>query len=351
MPRILFLAGAVFLLPCAAQAASASFDAPGRPLAATLQTLRESATRPPEPPSVPANTVLRPIVLAISGVHPGELGVGLEFRHLLAMWKWLFPDEEPDEKRLHAELDLLRMEMDALRPDGSVGDPGRNYIEESMREAATRRRLSVDVEGFSWSRDPGDSRDSGNRLRGTLSALGARAQGRPIYLVAHSWGTLLAHDALLQLAREGRPVAIERMVTMGSPLVPVNLVTRVFGRGGSIEEALQKRVAKPMGVARWINLYSIHDPYAGTVSAADKNIRVDSRVDAYEQRLTELLDAGADPAAVGEDLKRLKNPFSWHSSYFGSFQAKLQLLGEDLRWPIFEEHADSILPRAETNGP
>lgn len=339
MPTLL-LFFSVLLTPALAHCKTAAFHAPIAPL---LETLRQSAADTETPPAGPAADTHKPIVLAISGVHPGEIGRGLEFRHILSLWKWLFPGQEPDQKLIMGELEKLHIELAESAPEAYPEDH-ENYVESSMRGAIERHKLDIDLEGFDWSRDPGDTAISTARLVQTLKELHARAGGRPVHLVTHSWGTVLAHEALFKLENAGTPMPIERMITMGSPLVPVVLILRILGNLDRLRERLQSRVFRPDGIAHWVNLYSENDPFSGEIFAADENIRVDGRVDAYEALLLARLAAGAPRAKVNADLKALKSGLKWHLAYTGSFEAKLEVLQEDLSWPIREENLGAMLP-------
>jgi pimeloyl-ACP methyl ester carboxylesterase len=336
----------VFLFSIAARpgvCAEAVFDKPGLSVSRTLEILRSGASAPP-PAAGPLEERLTPIVLTISGVHPGEIGVGVEFRHLVALWNWVFPGEAPDTEKIRAEQEEMRIELEQVGSEGDLGDPGRNYIDEFVRRVAAERRLRLEVEGFTWTRDPGDSRVTLSRLLETLEGIRARGAGRPVHIIAHSWGSVLSHSALIELERAGKPFPVARFVTMGSPLVPLNLFERIFGSWPSVERALQARVRRPAGVARWVNLYAANDPFAGRVAAADENARIDERVEGYERRLDGALAGGGDPAVIRLDRRRLKSGYGWHAAYFGRFKAGLTSLGETVDWPIASEQLPRILP-------
>jgi len=349
--RIVFLSLSVLLssFGTRALAATASFDSPGRSLTPVLHILKLNAAQTVTPPAAPVRDSMKPIVLAISGLHPDEIGIGLEFRHILALWKWLFPGKKADEEKIKTELEAMHLELNAIQREAGMDKEHGNSIERDILKAVQNRKLNITVEGFDWSRDASDTFGTIKRLAKTLKELEARAQGRPIHLVTHSWGTILAHEALFNIAEEGTPIEIESFITMGSPLVPINLVLRIFGNIDRINERLQSRIIRPKGVARWLNLFSKNDPFAGEIRAADDNIRVDRLVDAYEARLLEHLNGGASRSKVNSDLRALKNGIGWHLSYTSCFKAKFIVLNEEVDWPVFEEQIGTILQIVETN--
>ncbi len=87
--------------------------------------------------------------------------------------------------------------------------------------------------------------------------------GRPVLLVAHSMGSVIAYDALWEMSRETRDdVRIDLLLTMGSPLGQSYLQRRILGRDRSGGERY------PDNIRRWVNLSAVGDmtavnPYLG----------------------------------------------------------------------------------------
>lgn len=82
----------------------------------------------------------------------------------------------------------------------------------------------------------------------------ARDAGRPILLIAHSMGSVIAFDALWQMSRANREVMkIDLLLTMGSPLGQRYLQKRIKGRD-AIGAARY-----PDNIQRWVNLTSLGD--------------------------------------------------------------------------------------------
>jgi subtilisin family serine protease len=147
--------------------------------------------------------------------------------------------------------------------------------------------------------DPAQRRAMQDRLKAAL----ARQASRPVVLVAHSQGTIIAYDVLRQLdgrAPGGGALDVRLFVTLGSPLG----IDEVQGN-------LVKPIEAPEGVAAWVNLADRLDPVA-----------LDADLD------------GEFPGLPIEDL-RVKNPvlFNPHSAvgYLSTSQVRSTIYGA-LNW-------------------
>ncbi len=84
-----------------------------------------------------------------------------------------------------------------------------------------------------------------------LAAAGAE---RPILLIGHSMGSVIAYDALWELSHEqGNPVSIDLFLTMGSPLGQRFMQRKLNGHGASGVDRY------PANIRRWTNLSAIGD--------------------------------------------------------------------------------------------
>ena len=83
---------------------------------------------------------------------------------------------------------------------------------------------------------------------------------RPILLIAHSMGSIIAYDALWEMARNKNDHAtIDRLLTMGSPLGQNFLQRRILGRD---RDGLERY---PNNIRRWTNLSAV-----GELTAIDR---------------------------------------------------------------------------------
>ena len=82
----------------------------------------------------------------------------------------------------------------------------------------------------------------------------AYAAKRPILLMAHSMGSVIAYESLWQMSRANRePMRIDLLLTMGSPLGQNYIQTRLKG-----SDAIGK-VRYPDNIRNWVNLTAVGD--------------------------------------------------------------------------------------------
>lgn len=81
----------------------------------------------------------------------------------------------------------------------------------------------------------------------------ARSEGRPIIVVAHSLGSLVAYDYLSARTDTG---VVQRLVTLGS-MVGSPVVRRLLIGGDSTEN-----LTRPTSVGEWVNIRNEQDPFA-----------------------------------------------------------------------------------------
>jgi hypothetical protein len=90
----------------------------------------------------------------------------------------------------------------------------------------------------------------------------AAAAERPVLLLAHSMGSVIAYDALWQLSQEtGRDTRVHLLVTMGSPLGQKLIQRRLLS---------SKEQRYPQNIANWINLAAV-----GELTAIDMTLKSD----------------------------------------------------------------------------
>ncbi|WP_375462925.1 hypothetical protein [uncultured Methylobacterium sp.] len=116
------------------------------------------------------------------------------------------------------------------------------------------------------------------RLSERLRAL----SGRPILLVAHSMGSIIAYDVLRMLEREAPSVRVRDFVTLGSPLGLAEVKLKIAAENGAART--------PNNVDRWTNLADRRDvatvagDLAGDYAPNDHGVRVRDRAVMNEYR-------------------------------------------------------------------
>jgi len=82
----------------------------------------------------------------------------------------------------------------------------------------------------------------------------ANEAARPILLIAHSMGSVIAYDALWEMSHDGRDDAeVSLLLTTGSPLGQAYLQRQIFGHGQTGMDRY------PTNIRRWINLAAVGD--------------------------------------------------------------------------------------------
>ena len=93
----------------------------------------------------------------------------------------------------------------------------------------------------------------------------AAEAGRPILLIAHSMGSVIAYDALWEMSRDSHDeFEVSLLLTTGSPLGQNYLQRRIFGNDRS------GAARYPTNISRWINLAA-----AGDMTAVDPVLKND----------------------------------------------------------------------------
>lgn len=93
----------------------------------------------------------------------------------------------------------------------------------------------------------------------------AAAAERPILLLAHSMGSVIAYDALWQLSQGSSPqVSVDTLITLGSPLGQRYIQRRLLGAS---EQGAQRY---PDNIRRWVNISAY-----GELTALDTELKND----------------------------------------------------------------------------
>ncbi|OGR52869.1 MAG: hypothetical protein A2049_07125 [Elusimicrobia bacterium GWA2_62_23] len=287
-------------------------------------------------PLAPAPTALaRPVVISIVGVDFTEVGFGkLELAYFKAIIAHFRPGGKLDERLFDERLssvgkDAELAEFYKRQPD--------NYLDARLAGVLPADRY--EIVPVRWSRDPEESAAALPVVEKEIKKIfaAAKAEGRPVYLVAHSWGTVLAHTVLHRLAASSPEVRIEKFITLGSPLVPGHWWMELFMELEINTGQLQAYVAKPRNVGAWMNLWARNDYFSNEIKAADKNVRQDGLTVALEARVKKAAeqDHSLRPEAL-RDLFFLKSLKTWHFAYIFDFRIFLKTLKEYHEQRIFE---------------
>ena len=340
--------------------ASAALPAAGA--AAELNSLSAGdvkALAPGVPAPSPAAELLSytgrpPVVITVAGLSFGELGWGpLELKHFVRLINILFPRKADVEAALSGPFKEFNDKYFLLDQSGA---------EQDLREVSSRDRLpdnyleqkisglggGITVVPFPWSRDPGDSAKVVPQLERKIIQVydSYKSTGRPICILAHSWGSVLAHSALHRVDKDRPDVRIDKFITAGSPLVPANFVVALFDKLEIGKEDLEKRVSKPSVVRVWRNFWSSRDPYSNSLDAADSNCQVDAGVEKVEPRLLDLmLHDKPLRGQARKDLFKIRDIKAWHSSYFFDYSAYLASIGKEISVAVFQP---DVAPQVES---
>jgi len=127
----------------------------------------------------------------------------------------------------------------------------------------------------------------------------AAASGRPILLLAHSMGSIIAYDALWELTHVNHDaVRIDQFLTMGSPLGQNFIQKRIFGRDRRGNDRY------PHNIRRWKNLSAV-----GELTAIDRVLAND-----FAQMLSLGLVASIDDMDLYNSF-RLNGRLNVHAEY------------------------------------
>jgi hypothetical protein len=286
-----------------------------------------------------------PVVITVAGLRFDEIGPGkLELGFILRIIRRFFPGKTVDEAFLAGEVETFNTEHFMLDP-GEVPASERiklpdDYLEQRIREYPACAAAGVTVVPFHWSRDPDDTDKVVPAFMDRLAAVHAEYGGRrPIYILAHSWGSMLMHETLHRLSRTRPDIVIDRLITTGSPLVPSNPVIGLFIRIGIKKEDLEKKASHPANVLQWRNIWSGRDPYSNEIKPADLNVRVDGSVENVEPTLIDLILHNKPLRKEAKsDLWRIRDIKKWHFSYLGDFSTVLKSIDKEISVRVFEPH-------------
>lgn len=339
MPSLL----SALLLTCSA-AAAAALPVPCFDTAAPCLAALAAPAPAPEVSLPEAQGRGRPVVISIVGVDFAEVGIGkLELAYFKKIIQHFKPGKSPDAGLFEARMDAMR--EDAQQNEAYKRLPD-DYLDARLRE--TLPAGGYEIVPVRWSRDPDESDAAVPLVEAELKRIcaAAKSQGRPVYLVAHSWGTVLAHTALHRLAVSAPAARVDKLITLGSPLVPGHWWLQIFVDAQVGAGQLQQYVKKPANTGYWLNLWAGNDFFSNEIQAADRNLRQDGFTADLERRVKSAAEADHSlrPAAL-RDLFFLKSLKTWHFAYIYDFRIFLKTLRENHERAIFGPAVSAELAR------
>jgi len=291
---------------------------------------------------------LDPVVITVPGLKFGEIGWGpFELKHFFNIFHKLFPASKLEEADvINSFVSFNRSyfflndgetvaDLEAATPQRAMPD---NYLEMKLKDIPGYENHDIRIAPFDWSRDPGDTEATIPMLEKLIAATydQYKGTGRPVYILAHSWGSVLTHQALHNLAVSRPDVKIDRLITAGSPLIPANFVVKIFMKVEMDKEHLLKAVSKPANVVAWHNIWATRDAYSNSIPAADTNYQTDANVEDVEPTLINLiLHNKLLTKEARSDLFKIRDIKAWHASYFYDFKAELVSINKEIYVPIF----------------
>jgi pimeloyl-ACP methyl ester carboxylesterase len=283
------------------------------------------------------------IIISVCGLNFSAIGVGgFQVEMVLELYHRLFPDRKIDDPTVRKIVQELSDDADA--PDVSALLALRDdYMEAALQEQLAGAKKKFLIVPMPWTRNPQKSGAAIADFKAWLAQVydAARRSGKPVYVVAHSWGTLLMYDALGDLAAQGSPIRVDKFVTLGSPLVPRPWWVKLFAISEEHFQGLERKVAKPANVKTWINFWAKHDQFSNSIPAADGG---NSRVDAPADPLAAMI-LRADPIfnkSAAKDLAALNSIASWHGSYMSGYHRFFASISQPLDIDVF---GPEILPK------
>ena len=294
-----------------------------------------------------------PVIVAISGLNFGEIGWGpLEFKHFLKLAKVLFPKKQHDHNAFNASFNSYNSQYSNLQaiaesPEvqqeeaAGLDEPlitrasVTNYVADKVKRVLPAGSNATIVR-FNWSRDPEDTEIVVAKFVPQLAKVYDENPGRPICILAHSWGTVIMHEVLHRLEAARPDVKIDKFITIGSPLMPGNKVVWIFNKLEISKEDLTAAVTKPGNVRYWHNVWASRDMFSNTIAAADSNVQVDNGAgveDAAYELKTSLFTA--DLIQLKRDFVILESVRKWHMSYLFGYKADLKSIGTKLKVTVF----------------
>jgi hypothetical protein len=233
--------------------------------------------RPKPEPVVHRHELFRCLLEGIRRIDP-EVATALETNQPsfeIASWTYDFYGEHRDIGLDQADIETLLEKQHASAADRALASSWQRKLVRWLFRAADH--LPVMMPHFATeelqlhlhdlNRYNHNKNDIADVARQTLKDPLQRAAdaGRPVLLLAHSMGSVIAYDALWQMSQESdRDVSVHLLVTMGSPLGQNVIQRNLLGYSAS------GLARYPANILDWINLAAI-----GELTAIDMTLNND----------------------------------------------------------------------------
>ena len=234
-----------------------------------------SAIRPATPSATPAKALLA-LVLCLSATPKLSMGASPSFG-------------EPTPVFLTLDGIEFGPTVDGVVSTGLVEVRTENYLGPALENAWGD---TLDFDTVPWGgrlRGDGDLANYLSLAKAKLCYAVEHAAGRPVVVIAHSWGSVVGYQAINGLQAGGCPSgsplppgSVDLFVSMGSPLGSDFMERTIKALPGTVpgQELIGKPIAKPATVKTWVNVSVNNDLIAATISAADRNLRWDAGANA-----------------------------------------------------------------------
>jgi hypothetical protein len=233
--------------------------------------------RPKPEPVVHRQELFRCLLEGIRRIDPGSASAiaAKQENFEIASWTYGFYGEHRDIELDQADIDSLLKKQHASAADRAIASSWQRRLVRWLFRAADHLPVMLphfateelqlhlhDLNRYNRNRN-GVADVARQTLKKPLQQ--AADAGRPVLLLAHSMGSVIAYDALWQMSQESeRDVSVHLLVTMGSPLGQNVIQRNLLGYSKSGQERY------PANILDWINIAAI-----GELTAIDMTLNND----------------------------------------------------------------------------
>lgn len=233
--------------------------------------------RPKPEPVVHRQELFRCLLEGIRRIDPGSASAlaAKQENFEIASWTYDFYNEHRDIELDRADIDSLLKKQHASAADRAIASSWQRRMVRWLFRAADHLPVMLphfateelqlhlhDLNRYNRNKN-GVADDARQTLKIPLQQ--AADAGRPVLLLAHSMGSVIAYDALWQMSQESeRDVSVHLLVTMGSPLGQNVIQRNLLGYSESGKERY------PANILDWINIAAI-----GELTAIDMTLNND----------------------------------------------------------------------------